>query len=493
MKKHKLSGGMALDSVFLTATKLITSLISIIITKLLAVEFSLHDYGTYSQAMLIVSTATSLSILGLSDGVNFFYNGCEDKKQRCKNVNTVFAIQCIVGLVCAGVIVGFSGILTAYFDNPALKGIYIFIMFMPMLSNMLAMYQVLFVSIGKAKIIAIKNFIVSLAKLAAVALATLVTDSVVTIFAVTLITSAAEIAYFWIYFGKKAFFVNPIRFEKEKVVEILKYCLPLAAYILSNALCRDIDKHTISFFTDTETLAIYTNASKVLPFDMLTSSFATVMIPFITRYIATDSYEKSRNLYRNYLSFSYVTTWLVAFGAIVCADELMLILYDEKYIAGKSIFIIYIFIDMLRFANVAIILRAKGKTKELMGYSFGMLAANLVLNVILFKLLGIIGPAIANLTVTFAMNLIMLIQGAGIIKSKIYELIDFKDMSKTVVGMLLAGGVAVGIKHICGNYNLHYMITFILAYGSYAAIVFVLNIKKVLRLFKNMNKIKMEE
>ena len=225
MKRLKLSGGMALDSVFLTATKLITSLISIVITKLLAVEFSLHDYGTYSQAMLIVTTATSLSILGLSDGVNFFYNGCEDKKQRQRNVNTVFAIQCIAGLVCAGVIIGFSGIITAYFDNPQLKGLYIFVMLMPMLTNLLAMYQVLFVSIGKAKIIAINNFVVSLAKLGAVAIATLITDSVATIFAVTLITSIAEIAYFWIYFGKKAFFVNPIKLEKEKIVEVLKYCL----------------------------------------------------------------------------------------------------------------------------------------------------------------------------------------------------------------------------------------------------------------------------
>jgi len=493
MKRLKLSGGMALDSVFLTATKLITSLISIVITKLLAVEFSLHDYGTYSQAMLVVTTATSLSILGLSDGVNFFYNGCENTQQRQKNVNTVFAIQCIVGLVCAAIVVGGSGIITAYFDNPMLKSLYVLIMFMPMLSNLLAMYQVLFVSIGKAKIIAVKNFVVSLVKLVAVALATLVTDSVVTIFAVTLVMSIAEIAYFWIYFGKKAFFVNPLKFEKEKIVEILKYCLPLAAYILANSLSRDIDKHTISFFTDTETLAIYTNASKVLPFDMLTSSFATVMIPFITRYIANDSYEKSKNLYKNYLSFSYVTTWLIAFGAIVCAEELMLILYDEKYISGKGIFIVYIIIDMLRFANVAIILRAKGKTKALMGYSFGMLAANLVLNIILFKLLGIIGPAIANLTVTFGMNLLMLIQGAGIIKSKIYELIDFKDMAKTIIGMLLAGAVALGVKYICANLSLSYIITFILAYGSYAIIVFVLNIKKVLRLFNNMNKIKMEE
>ena len=490
MKKSMNHEGLATDAIFLTIAKLVTSLISILITKLLAVNFSLYDYGTYSQAMLIVSTATSLSILGLTDGVNYFYNGNFNTEQKRKNINTIFLIQFIVGTICAVIILSSNELITRYMGNPALKSIYVYIMFSPMLSNLLAMYQVLFVSTGRAKLIAVRNLFVSIFKLFAVAVATLITHNVTTIFMIILVTDIIQVAFFSVSFAKRTFCVNPFAADLKIVRTILAYCLPLAIYILTNALCRDIDKYVISYFTDTETLAIYTNAAKMLPFDVITTSFATVMVPYITRYVANDEYEKSQQLYKNYLSFSYVTTWLIAFGAIVCAKDLMLILYDPKYLSGVKVFIVYILVDMIRFANVAVILRAKNKTFQLMLYSLGMLVANFILNIVFFQLWGMIGPAIATLVVTLVFNCAMLYQGAGIIRAKIYTLIDFKDMAKTICGMVLAGLVAVAVQKICERMDASYLITFILAYGVYAMIVFVLNIKKVLRILKNMNRIK---
>ena len=493
MSRRKLGGGMATDSMWLTITKLMTSFISIATTKLLAVEFSLTDYGTYSQGLLIMSTATNLSILGLADGVNYFYNGCNDNDQRRKNVNTTFFIQSIVGTLCAIIIAASSGLITAYFDNPELSGVYLYIMFMPLLANFLSMYQVLFVSIGKSKSIAIRNLLLSLIKLISVAVAAMVTEDIKTVFLFTLITDIVQVAYFAIVFGKTKFAVNPLSFDKSKIKEILGYCIPLAVYILTNALNRDIDKYVVSYFTDTESLAIYTNAAKVLPFDLLTTSFATVMIPVITKFVVNNEYEKSRNLYKNYLTFAYTTTWIIAFGAIVCSKELMLILYDEKYLAGLGIFIVYILVDMIRFANVAIILRAKGKTKELMAYSLAMLGLNFVLNIISFKLMGLIGPAVATLAVTLGMNTIMLLHGSKIINCKLTQLIDFKDMLKLIIELAAVGAIAFVIRFFCDKESLNYFITFAFSYGVYGVALAALNIKKVLRLFKNMNKVKVEQ
>ncbi len=493
MSKRKIGGGIAVDSVWLTVTKLMTSFISIATTKLLAVEFSLADYGTYSQGLLIMSTATNLSILGLADGVNYFYNGCNDKEQSRKNVNTVFFIQSIVGTLCAIIIAASSGLITEYFDNPELSGVYLYIMFMPLLANFLSMYQVLFVSIGKSKSIAIRNLLLSIIKLVSVAVAATVTKDIKTVFLFTLVTDIVQVAYFTIVFANTKFAVNPFSIDKHKVKEILSYCLPLAVYILTNALNRDIDKYVISYFTDTESLAIYTNAAKVLPFDLLTTSFATVMIPVITKFVVNNEYEKSRNLYKNYLNFAYTTTWIIAFGAIVCSKELMLILYDKKYVAGLGIFIVYVLVDMIRFANVAIVLRAKGKTKELMIYSLAMLGLNFILNIILFKVMGLIGPAIATLLVTLGMNTAMLLHGSKIINCKLTQLIDFKDMFKLIVELAVVGAAAFGIRWFCDKQSLNYFITFFLSYGAYGIVLAALNIKKVIRLFKNMNKVKVEQ
>ena len=59
--------GAAIDSILLTFVKVITALLGIIVTKLLSMHFTLHEYGTYSEAMLIVTTASTLSIFGLTE------------------------------------------------------------------------------------------------------------------------------------------------------------------------------------------------------------------------------------------------------------------------------------------------------------------------------------------------------------------------------------------------------------------------------------------
>ena len=69
------------------------------------------------------------------------------------------------------------------------------------------------------------------------------------------------------------------------VKEILIYCIPMAMFSVMKSLNRDSDKYVISFFTDTETLAVYTNASKILPFDIIMTSFVTVLMPYITRFV----------------------------------------------------------------------------------------------------------------------------------------------------------------------------------------------------------------
>ena len=490
MLRRKVGSGIATDSILLTVTKLMTSLISILITKILSVKFSLYEYGIYSQAMLIVSTASSLSILGLSDGVNYFYNGEKEEEKRERNVNTVFSLQLVIGLLCGIVIILIRNNISENFGNKDIGALSFIVALLPMFSNFLAMFQVLFVSTGRAKVIAIRNFVVSVIKLIAVSIAAFLTKNITTILIITLISECLQNVYFYFSFGKKQFFINPFSIERNKLTEIAKYCIPLAIYILTNSLCRDIDKYVVLYYTDTESIAIYTNASKILPFDMLTTSFATVMIPYITRCIAQKDFGKCQKLYKDYLSFSYTTTWLIAFGAIICAKDLMLILYDAKYIAGVGIFIVYIAVDMLRFANIAIIFRAKNKTFSLMMYSIGMLFCNFILNIVLLKMFGMIGPAIATLIVTLGMNLMMLIQGSHLIETKVHILINFKEMGIAVLGMLGAGCVSLVIKHYISPYISSHVIMFIIVYGTYAIIVFALNIKKVIRLLKSINRVK---
>lgn len=95
-KKIQLKG-TSTDAILLAVIRLLTMLLGIFSTMLLSKALSLQIYGTYSQANLIVSIGTSFSILGLTDGTNFFFNKARDETECRENLNTIFAIQVAIG------------------------------------------------------------------------------------------------------------------------------------------------------------------------------------------------------------------------------------------------------------------------------------------------------------------------------------------------------------------------------------------------------------
>ena len=482
--------GAASDSVLLTFVRVITAILGLLVTKLLSIHFSLHEYGTYSQAMLIVSTATSISILGLTNAVNYFFNAVADKETKEKYIGTIFSIQYFLGVLCAVIIIVIQLPITVYFKNNDLKNVLYLVAWLPLLQNLIYMLQVLFVSTGRAKLIAVRNFVISLARLLFVIVACYVTKSIRTIFFVLLALDIAQVAYFMWAFKKSNFKISIRQFDKSLLKPILSFSIPMAVYVLTNELARDIDKYVISFFSNTDTLAIYTNAAKMLPFDLITQSFITVLIPIVTRQIAKQDYQKAQETFKAYLRLGYVATWLIAFGVVINAKEAMLFLYDEKYLPGLSIFIVYLFVDMIKFANTSLILTAKGKSKVLMFCSLSALAANFVLNIVLYMLLGIIGPAIATLIITFGLVTVLLSLGSKEIQTNIIHLFDWKEMGIVGIQMIIVGSFCYFIKQILYSFISSYVIALILTYGIYFFLMLILNRKRIMDCFRTINKMK---
>ena len=488
MKKYKLGiKGAASDSILLTIVRVVTAILGLIVTKLLSVYFSLEEYGTYSQAMLVVTTATSFSILGLTNAVNFFYNKTQDEQKQQEYISTIFGIQYIVGIICAIIILLAQKPIYLYFNNGDLKNVILFAAWMPLLENLLPMLQVLFVSIGKAKIIAIRNFIISVIRLLIVLFACLVTKNICTIFVILLITDIIQVIYFMYSFAKRKFKIKVKYFNMNMVPQVLEFSIPMAIYVLTNALTRDIDKYVVSFFTDTGTLAIYTNASKILPFDLITASFITVLIPIVTRQIGARDYKGALKTFRGYLRLGYLLTWIFAFGAVIVAKELMILLYDSKFLPGLSVFIIYLFVDMVRFANTSLILTAKGKTKILMYASIASLILNLIFNVLTFKYWGIVGPAATTLILTVALTIFLLHYGAKEIGYTIKDFFDKKEILFIIIQLSIVGLICWKIKYVLNTMIHSNTIVLVIIYCIYAAIMLLLNFKKILNALREIS------
>lgn len=487
MSKLCLSRGASADAILLVIVKLVTTLLGLTVTRLLSQYLAVYDYGTYSQILLITSTVSSLTILGMMDGINYFYCAEPQKEKRENDVSSMFSLQCMISAGAGCAVLLLSAPLCTYFDNPDVRKLLIFAATLPMLQNLISMLQILLISVGKAKLLAVRNFAVSAIRLLIVLLVISAVQSVAVVLATTLLLDIAQIILFVVILRKADCRIRIQRIQKGTVGRIFRYCAPMAVFISINALNRDIDKYLVSLWTDTETLAVYSNASKILPFDIIISAFTTVLLPQITRSLTSGQKEKAANLYRLFLEIAYLSTTVLCCAALAASPQLMELLYTSKYLSGLSIFQVYILVDMIRFTNITMVLSAAGKTKKLMFLSFGALALNALLNIILFRIWGIVGPAIATLITTLVLGLAILSQSAKALEIKPASLFDWKFLLRFAAESLCLTLLLYYLQQWLSQQGIHYFLILVIICGIYGLSMLILHGKHLLRLMKRVN------
>lgn len=269
--------------------------------------------------------------------------------------------------------------------------------------------------------------------------------------------------------------------------EIFKYCIPMEMFILTNALARDMDKYVISGYESTEVVAMYTNAAKVLPFDIIMTSFLTVLIPIITKLLGEKNKKEAASLYSDFLMFSCITTMIMAAGIIPIAEDVVQFLYSSKYIDAAPIFRVYVLVDIIRFMSLSLVLSASGKTKLLMKISVGSLIANLILNIIVYKALGVIGPSIATLLIMLVSGLLMIHFSATTMGSKIHEILNVKVLLShfiKITVLCIAEGL---LRNILEGFVDNYFVALIICFGAYFALACLLFKNKIIHYYTRLN------
>lgn len=479
--------GTSTDAVFLTIVRILSALCALLRIKIVSINFSLEEYGTYSQAVLIISTVSVITILGMTDGVNYYYNKVIlSERDRITAVSTLFTSQLIIGIISATVILLCGHLLTDYFHNPALNAIYIWIAFQPLLTNFLPMLQCLYISVGKTKIIVVRNLVLSIFRLTLFIYACYVTKSIITILAFCFIFDLLQTAYFWFTIKKYGVNITFKNFDYRILGDLLKYCIPVALYIVLNSLTRDIDKWIVGYMGDTEELAIYANCSRVLPFDMLTGSFAMVLTPIITRYILINNKEV-RDIFSNYLNFSLITTAILVLPAIILSKDLLITLYAVDYLPGIGVFVAYLLVDLLRFANITIIFSSSGRPRPLIYISLLTIILNTLLAIILYKIIGLTGPAIGTLLSISVACILMFIGGSKIIETNIFTLINWRKFFIIIIEASILGIIFIAITPYI---NLNPIYRFFLFYIPSICCLCLLNKDRIISQLKLLNRFK---
>lgn len=471
----------------MTIVKVMTALIGMINIKLVSEAFSLQDYGTYAQALLLTTTVTSITILGMTDGVNFWYNNQNiPVGQRQSSVATLFTLQTIIGVICGIAILCCGPAITDYFKNPALGATYVWIAFQPLLNNYLPMMQNLFVSVGKARVIVVRNLVISVVRLLIFCYACFVSKSVITILASCFIFDVLQTGYLGFLLKRFGVNLSVKLFDHKLIGKLMKFCIPMAIAVILNSLLRDSDKWIVGYMGNTDQVAIYTNCSRVLPFDMLTTSFAIVLIPVITRFLSTNR-QRVAAIFTDYLNLCAITSIILILPAIVMSRELLLTLYAADYLPGLTIFIIYLFVDLIRSANITILFITSGNSKQLMLIAGISLVLNILLAIPLYWTLGFVGPAVATISVMVLSTIAMFVGGNRIVGANLAAMFDFKRIAVIIFEVLV---VAVLYKLLSSALpDMEVIIKFIILYLPAVGLLALLNRKSITLYLRKLNHI----
>lgn len=472
--KLKISSN-SINSIFLIIIKIFTIMSGILCTAILSKSLTLELYGTYSQLNLIVAIGTSITAIGLMDATNYYYNKTDDENIQKENIDTVMSLQVLIGFVVGICILAFNKVISGYFGNKVLSSMIIFIAFRPMFTNFILDLQILQIAIGKTKAIIVKNIFFSLLRLIAIIISVYITHNIKTILVAFITFDIITTFYFKKNFEKEKFKISLFKINLRKSKEIMMYSIPMGIYIMTNSLSRDIDKLIIGKFCGTEKLAIYSNCATLLPFDIVSSSFLTIIIPIMTKYINTKELKKGRNLFSNYIKIGYITTISFTIVSVVLSKEIVLLLYGEKYLLGQNIFILYAIVDMLKFANLSLILSANGETKTLMKYSIISLCVNFILNILFYKIFGFIGPAISTILITGILSTFLMKRSAVILGTTLRKIIDWKSFIDYIVKALCLGVFTYLVKDRLINNSIHYISLIFIIGIFYVGVIFFIN------------------
>ncbi len=478
------------DSFFLIFVRVVTLVLGLITTRILSGHFSVYDYGGYSQIILLTTTISSMTNLGLMDAINFFFCRESDENKKTRYISTIFFIQYFVIAIVSVATLFCTVPISEYFKNESLKSLIIFAAVLPVLHNSISLLQVMFIAIGKAKLIAFKNLAVSILKLLAITLSCYAFNNIVAVLVFQFFTDLALVIYFVICLRKNNCKFNFLKFDKSLIKEILYYCIPMAMFVVIKSLNRDSDKFVISFFTNTQTLAVYTNASKLLPFDIVMTSFCTILLPFFTRFIAQKKHKDAQTLYKSFLEMSYTVTTIFAVGAICVAPELMRFLYTEKYVVysySVPVFIIYILVDIFSVLNATMILSAAGKTKTILFASIGTFFANIILNIGFYYAFAEIGPALATLLVTILQGIILLSLSAKEVNSSVFKIFDWKYLLYFCVQISIMVVGCYYLRSIMVKSGLDFIIILFLIYALFCGVLFLINFRRIIKNLRTIN------
>ena len=448
----QMSSRVGSDTIKLTASKIATTIISLVSSMLLSRFRTLTEYGTYSQLLMAINLVCSALMLGLPNSLNYFAAKAESQEERDKFLSVYYTLSTILSLITGLVLVLSTPLLEKIFDNNLISKFWYFLAFFPWTKIIMSGVENLLVVYQKTHILMLYRILNSIALLGIIVLVQVLNGSFSSYMILYLVVEASFTIWVYVLVKKNAQELQP-SLNLNLLKSVLTFSIPLGIASMVGTINIELDKLVITSFFSTEELAVYTNASKELPVTVIATSLTAVLLPQMVRLLKEDKPQEAVKLWNSATTISFGIICYIAMGCVVFAPEVIQVLYSDKYLSGTTVFRIYSLGLLLKCTYFGMLLNATGRTKFIFFSSLGSLALNFVLNYICYFLMGFIGPAVATLISSLLMQTFQLIYTSKVCKVPFKNIFPWKNiLCLFLLNCCLGGGF-----YIIQNFAIKYI------------------------------------
>ena len=371
---------------------------------LLARVLGAADYGSYSLGYGLAIIAGELSMLGLPSGVVRFgalYRGVGDLRRVKGTLSSALVIATLCSLTAAGGLFVLAAPISGVFDMPGLARVLrVFALAFPFYAiTLMAAYAAgAFQAIRSQTVVA--NICRPLANLAVVAIAFLLGFRLLGAvygFLISWVISAG----FGLYLLTRIFpdLVSGLEPAYE-VGKLLRFSLPVLLVGCSHLLLGQTDRIMLGYFRASKDLGIYSAAAVISQqAGLITYSFGYIFCPIISDLYHRREFGDLQRLYKT------VTRWIVSVNVVLLVllilfSRQIMAIFGSEFTAGGLVLVVLAAAHLIGYVSggalVGYVLRMSGKQDIELINAIVLLVLNIVLNLWLIPLYGILGAAVAT-------------------------------------------------------------------------------------------------
>lgn len=406
-----------------------SQIINMIFIMILVRTFSKVDYATYQQSYLIANSIQPFLVLGFPITLSYFISKSENKKNI--TINT-FIISNILGILGMVIVYLSAAFIATQYANPGLNTSIKVISFFIFFEVSTSYGPNLLIATEREKTLLKLTMGLSIIKIALLLLSIIFNESILSI--IWGITFISALKYIF-YFINISFYFRLERygFNKKLLISQIKYALPIGLSTIISTISIYIDKNMIAYLFSPEQYVIYSSGATEIPLiSIITGSVTSIILPRISKVYSEKAgdKDKSRKIWFESIIGCAVILIPIMFALLMYSEGFIEILFSKEYLESTQIFKIYLFNLPLRIVTFGTMLTIMGLGRKLLFNSIISLVVNILLNVIMLNIFGIVGPAYATIISTYFLAIMQLNQikkGLGV---TFYEVFPWRKLIK---------------------------------------------------------------